>query len=130
MPGASSRYTADTKAGQQQVQAYGNEKATEMGDLDAAVRQRQNEGLEMQTLNTNLNTLGASSYAQNFVDQLRAQVAGQPNPLVSLFAGVGANTAGAMSKNPQWFASNGGVPVSSLAPQTINAQPMGTGVWS
>jgi hypothetical protein len=120
--GGSSRYNADKATAQQAVESYGNTKATEMGDLDAAVRQRQNEGLEMSTLNTNLNTLGAQSYAQNFVDQLRSSVAGQTNPLVSLFAGLGANTAGFLSRNPQFFGTSSLAP-GSIAPQTINGNP-------
>src|SRR6516164_267405 len=125
--GGSSRYNADKATAQQAVESYGNEKATEMGDLDAAVRQRQNEGLEMSTLNTNLNTLGAQSYAQNFVDQLRSSVAGQPNPLVSLFAGLGTNAAGFLSRNPQIFGSNSVLADSSLAPQTMNTPMVGRG---
>ena len=121
--GGSSRYNADKATAQQAVESYGNEKATEMGDLDAAVRQRQNEGLEMSTLNTNLNTLGAQSYAQNFVDQLRSSVAGQPNPLVSLFAGLGTNAASFLSRNPQVFGGKSPLAASSLAPQVINANP-------
>lgn len=95
-----SRYKADTAASQKETQAYGNTEAASMGDLDAAVRMRQNEGLAAQTLGTNLNTLGASSYAQNFVDQLRAQTAGQPNPWVSLGASLFSNTGNFLSKNP------------------------------
>lgn len=96
----SKQYQAGTKTAQNQVEQYGDTEAGEMADLDAAVRQRQNEGLEMQTLGTNLNTLGASSYAQNFVDQLRAQQAGQLNPWVSLFSSLAGNTARGMVTNP------------------------------
>jgi hypothetical protein len=79
-----SRYNAGTAASQQQVQDYGNNLAGEMGGIDAAVRQRQNEGLSMQDLATSLNTLGAQSNSTNFVNQLRAATAGQQNPWVSL----------------------------------------------
>ena len=96
----SSQYKSDSAKSQAQVQAYGNTEASEMGDLDAAVRERQNEGLEMQTLGTNLNTLNSQSMNQNFVDQLRAQTAGQQNPYVSLFAGLAGNGATTLSKNP------------------------------
>lgn len=106
--GGSSRYNAQRGQSQQEVQQYGNAQASELGDLDAAVRERQNEGLAMQTLNTNLNTLGAQSYSQNFVDQLRAQTAGQANPWVGLFSALAGNSAGALSKNPQLF--NGSPP--------------------
>ena len=125
--GGSSRYNADKASAQEAVQSYGNQKATEMGDLDAAVRQRQNEGLEMSTLNTNLHPLGAQSDAQNFVDQLRSSVAGRPNPMLSLFAGLGSNTANFLSKNPQFFGSSNILASSSLAPQTINMNPMVAG---
>lgn len=86
--GADPRYAADLANSQKQVSDYGNTYANEMGSIDAAVRQRQNEGLGMQTLGTNLNTLGAQSYTTNFVDQLKAQAAGQANPWVSLFSGL------------------------------------------
>jgi hypothetical protein len=116
----SSKYKADAANAQQQVQQYGNTEASEMGDLDAAVRQRQNEGLDVQTLNTNLNTLGAQSQSQSFVDQLRAQTAGQANPYVSLFSGLTGNAATMASKNPQWFA---GTP--SMASAAGSSNPYG-----
>lgn len=96
--GANPRYAADTANAQAEVGKYGDTMAGQMGSIDAAVRQRQNEGLAQQTLGTNLNTLGAESYTKNFVDQLRSQAAGQPNPWVSLFAGM-AN-AGAKNYTP------------------------------
>lgn len=65
--------------------------AGEMGAIDAAVRQRQNEGLAQQTLGTNLNTLGAQSYTKNFVDQLRAKASGQANPWVGLLGQLATN---------------------------------------
>lgn len=91
--GASSRYGTDVAQSNATVNNYGNTTADEMGQIDSAVRQRQNEGLSMQTLGTNLNTLGAASYTKNFVDQLRAQADGQQNPWVSLFAGMAGNAA-------------------------------------
>lgn len=91
--GASSRYNADAGAAQQEVSDYGNTYAGEAGAIDAAVRQRQGEALGMQTLGTELNTLGAKSYTTSFVDQLRAQFAGQANPWVSLGAGLLKNGA-------------------------------------
>lgn len=97
--GASSRYTADKASSQQEVQNYGDTYASEMGNIDAATRMRQNEGLGMQTLGTNLNTLGAASYGQNFVDQLRAQASGVANPWVSLVGGLASNAAKAYSMN-------------------------------
>jgi hypothetical protein len=96
--GASSRYNAGTAASQNQVAQYGNTYAADQGTIDAATRMRQNEGLGMQTLGTNLQGLGASSYTKNFVDQLRAQVAGQANPWVSLGASLLGNYANNSSK--------------------------------
>jgi hypothetical protein len=93
--GANSRYGSDLATGQQQVQQFGNTYAGEMGQIDAATRQRQNEGLAANTLGTNLNTLALQSYGQNFADQLRARAAGQANPWVSLFSGM----LGAGAKN-------------------------------
>jgi hypothetical protein len=46
------------------------------------------QGLALNTLGTNLNTLGAESYTKNFVDQLRSQAAGQANPWVGLFSNM------------------------------------------
>jgi hypothetical protein len=100
----SSRYKSGTANSQQQVEQFGNTNADEMATVDAAVRQRQGEGLAQQTLGTGLNTLGAESYTQNFVDQLRAQSAGQSSPWVSLFSNVAGNLANYGSKN--WGPSN------------------------
>lgn len=97
--GASARYNAGKAASQGQVQQYGDTYADEMGQIDAAVRQRQNEGLSMGTLASNLNLEGAQSYATNFVDQLRAQAAGTANPWVSLLSGLLQNGAKAYASN-------------------------------
>lgn len=85
--GASSRYNSDVANAQNAVSSYGNTQADTMGAIDSAVRQRQNEGLGMSSLGTSLNTLGAQSYGQNFIDQLRAKTDSQANPWV----GLGAN---------------------------------------
>lgn len=106
--GASSRYGADTAKSQKEVQQYGDTTAKQMSAIDSAVRQRQNEGLAMQTLGTNLNTLGAESYTKNFVDQLRSQAAGQASPWVSLFSNMLQKGAGAYAQNPDMFKA--GVP--------------------
>jgi hypothetical protein len=97
--GASSRYKSDAAKAQGEVQQYGQTYANEIGNIDAAVRQRQNEGLAMQTAGANLNTLGAESYTKNFVDQLRAQTAGQANPWVGLFSSMLQKGAGAYAQN-------------------------------
>jgi hypothetical protein len=96
---ANSRYGSGTAASQREVEDYGNAYAGDLGQIDAATRMRQNEGLAMGTLGTQLNTLGAQSYGQNFVDQLRSQVAGQGNPWVSLASGLARNGATAYSMN-------------------------------
>jgi hypothetical protein len=111
--GASSRYKSDAASAQQQTQQYGNTYATEIGNIDAAVRQRQNEGLAQQTLGTNLNVLGAESYTKNFVDQLRAQTAGQSNPWVSLFSNMLQKGASAYASNAGGSAGSGDAPLST-----------------
>jgi hypothetical protein len=95
----SSQYKNALANSQKQVEQYGNTNAGEMSAVDAAVRQRQNEGLAMQTLATNLNGLNQQSYQKNFVDQLRAQMAGQESPWVSLFSGLAGNAGNTISKN-------------------------------
>lgn len=102
-----SRYAGSTAAGQKEVEDFGNTYAGEMGQIDAATRQRQNEGLAMGTEATNLNTLGLESYGQNFVDQLRAQAAGQTNPWVSLASNLIGGAGSQMSMNPDAYFSPG-----------------------
>lgn len=96
---AGSRYKAAAAASQSETENFGNELAGEMGNIDSATRQRQNEGLAMGSLGTNLNLLGAQSYTQNFVDQLRAQAGGQQNPWLALASNVLGGVGNAMSKN-------------------------------
>lgn len=93
------RYNSGTAASQKEVQSFGDNYASELGGIDAATRQRQNEGIAMQTLGTQLNTLGAQSYGQNFVDQLRAQASGQANPWISLASGLLGNASKAYATN-------------------------------
>jgi hypothetical protein len=104
--GTSSRYKTAVANSQQQTQNYGNTNAGEMSAIDAAVRQRQNEGLAMGTLGANLNTLGAESYTKNFVDQLRASTGAQTSPWVSMFSGILGKGANAYAQDPTMF-SNG-----------------------
>jgi hypothetical protein len=114
--GGSSRYQTDQGTSQQQVEDYGNKYAGELGALDAAVRQRQNEGLAMNTLATNMNTLNQQSWGRNFVNQLRSQAAGNANPWVSLFSSMLGAGAKNYTPNP---GGTGGVPVNPwLMPTT------------
>ena len=108
--GANSRYGKDTAASRAQTEAYGDTNAGEMSAIDSAVRQRQNEGLAMQTLGTNLNTIGANSYTKGFVDQLRTQAAGTANPWVSLFSNILGKGSQAYAKNGWGGGSPGGTP--------------------
>ena len=96
---ANARYNTDTAASQNETEKYGSELAGEMGDIDAATRQRQNEGLAENTLGTNLNLLGAQSYTQNFVDQLRSTASGQQSPWLSLLSSTLGGAANTLSKN-------------------------------
>lgn len=120
--GANSRYGADLANGQQQVEQYGNTYANEMGQIDAEQRERQNEGLAMQTEGTNLNTLGMDSYGQNFVDQLRSQAAGQASPWVSLFSNLVGGAGNAISKNPSGYFGNSFNKNISKAPGVLSSQ--------
>ena len=101
-PGANSRFKSDSATAQEQTQQYGQANAEEMGAVDAAVRQRQNEGLQMQTLGTKINQLQAQSQIQGFVDKLRANAAGQQSPWLSLFSSAMGGLANSSSKNG-WF---------------------------
>lgn len=101
--GANGRYGTDLAQGQQDVENFGNTYAQEMGQIDAATRMRQNEGLAAQTLGTNLNTIGQASYGQNFVDQLRAQAAGQQNPWLAMASSLVGGAGQALSKNPSAY---------------------------
>jgi hypothetical protein len=107
---AGSRYKTGAANAQTQTQQYGNELAGEMGQINGATLQRQNEGLAQGTLGTNLNMLGAQSYTQNFADQLRSQAAGQSNPWLTLLGGVLSGAGSAMSKN--------GAPSKTVEPNT------------
>jgi hypothetical protein len=97
--GASARYNADLGTAQTGVADYGNDLASQMAGIDAAVRQRQGEGQALNTLGTNLNLEGAKSFGQNFVDTLRAQLAGQENPWLSLGSNLAGGAANTLSKN-------------------------------
>ena len=117
---ADSRYNSDTATSQNQTQQYGNELAGEMGQIDAATRLRQNEGLAQQTLGTNLNLLGAQSYTQNFVDQLRSQAAGQQSPWLTLLSGAMGGAANTLSKNMGPSTAYAGAPtVANSAPSDV-----------
>ena len=114
-PSGSSRYKTGSAAAGTEVQNYGNTIAGQESALDSAIRQRQNEGLQMQTLGANLNTLNAQSMAQGFVDQLRARAVGTPNPWVTVASqGLGAFASG-MAKNG-WFVNTPSLSESDLYP--------------
>ncbi len=122
VPGGSKQYKSGTAASQKETQQYGTNEAGEMSAIDAAVNQRKNEQLGMQTLQTNLNQLGAQSQMQNFVDQLRARTAATPNPWVNMFAQGAGSLAGGLAKNG-WFAPT---PAGSAAQLDLNAPNLPT----
>ena len=95
----SSRYQTGTANSQSEVQSYGNTLANELGGMDAPVRERQNEGAAMQGYGTALNGLNLSSWGTNFVNQLRAAAAGQPNPWAALAGGMATGAGGALAKS-------------------------------
>ena len=59
-----------------------------------AIKQRQNEGLDMSTLGTDLGLIGAKSGNDMFVNKLRTAVVGQTNPYI----GMGSSVLGAGAK--------------------------------
>jgi hypothetical protein len=100
--GANKRYGSDAAASAGAVQKYGETNAADMSALDSAITQRQNEGLANQTLATTLNGINQQSYRQNFVDQMRAKIAGTPNPWVGL-VGKGLEAVGGGMAQNGWF---------------------------
>lgn len=98
--GANPRYATAEKNSSATVQNFGDTLASEKAGTDAAVRQRQNEGLDMGTLATQLSGLNQNAYSTGYADQLRATTAGQQNPWVMAAASALGNYANAMSKNP------------------------------
>lgn len=111
--GADPRFAKDLASGQAEVGQYGDRVAKEMGGMDAAVRMRQNEGLDMGSLATQLGLLDAQSYGQNFVDSLRAQAGGQMNPWAVLGAQLLGRGAQAMATN----GFGGGKTTTSVTPK-------------
>lgn len=120
--GASSQYKTAAANSQKEAQQYGNTEAQQMSAIDSAVRQRQNEGLALGTLGTNLNLLGAESSGTGFVNQLRAQSASQLNPWGSLFSNILGGVANSASKNGWFSGSPGSSPSYNTA---VNEGPAG-----
>lgn len=120
--GADPRFGKMLTSDQQQVQDYGNTYSDELSNMDAAVRQRQNEGLGLETLGTNLNRLDAQSYGLNFVNGLRAQAAGQINPWAAL-----ATTM--LGRGAQAMAANDATPADKLGITGSDATAYNTGVY-
>jgi len=93
IPGANPRYATTQAANNQVVQNYGNTQAMDLSNMLAAVKQRQQEGLNANTLQANLGVIGAKSAGDSFVNQLRTAAVGQQNPWWSL-AGTALKGAG------------------------------------
>jgi hypothetical protein len=104
----SSRFKQDNATAQTQVNQYGSDLAKTMSNINAPVIQRQEEGLGMQDYATGLNLLQGQSQGENFVNQLRAEAAGQANPYVSAIAGMFTKGANAYSKNTPFPGSTPG----------------------
>jgi hypothetical protein len=119
--GADPRFGKMLTNDQQQVQDYGNTYSDELSNMDAAVRQRQNEGLGLETLGTNLNRLDVQSYGDNFVNGLRAQAAAQTNPWATL-----ATTM--LQRGAQAYAANAGTPADKAGVTGVQAPYYNTGV--
>jgi hypothetical protein len=94
--GSNARYGQMQAANDAKVQAFGNTNASDMGKMTGAVQQRQQEGLSMNTLATDLGLVGAQSGNDMYVNNLRTAVAGQTNPYMTVASGlVGAVAKGA-----------------------------------
>jgi len=133
--GASSRFKTGAANSQKEVQQYGNTQAKNMSAMDAAVRQRQNEGLAMNTLGANLNTIGQASAGTGFVNQLRAQTAGQASPWANMFGSM-LKTGASTAANNGWGQPATNVPgvtgsgaVSGYSP-TAPTMPQAPQLWS
>lgn len=113
----SSRYNTGTANSQAETQSYGNQLAGEMGQIDAATRQRQNEGLQQEGLGTDLNLLNAQSYTKGFVDKLRTSTAGQSSPWLTLLSGAVGGYANQAAKNGTFATGDPNAPtVANSAP--------------
>lgn len=88
------RYAKAMASASSTLGAYQAKQADDLGEMNGAVRQRQQEGLAQSTLGTQLGLYGAQSGADSFLTQLRAASAGQQNPWISLGAGVAQGAAG------------------------------------
>ena len=101
----SSRFKQGNAAAQTEVGQYGTDLANSMANINAPVLQRQQEGQGMQSYATGLNLLNGQSQSENFVNQLRAEAAGQANPYVSAVSGLLTKGASAYAKNTPWQSS-------------------------
>ena len=97
--GADPRYAHDVANANATIEGYGNTVAGQKAGIDSAVRQRQNEGLDMGNLATTLGGINQNSYGTAFADQLRSEAAGTQNPWVSATAAALQNYGSALSKN-------------------------------
>jgi len=93
-PGANPRFAKENAANNSMLQTFGSTNAEDLGQMFGAIKQRQNEGLDMSTLGTDLGLIGAQSGNDMFVNNLRTAVAGQTNPYI----GMGASVLGAGAK--------------------------------
>ena len=99
-PGANSRFSTDLAASSAKTDQFGDKMSGDLASMGAAVRQRQQEGLDMGTLQTNTGLIGAQAGADSFITQLRSAAAGQQNPWVNMGAGLLQGGAKAYSMNP------------------------------
>jgi hypothetical protein len=125
VPGASSRYGAANATGANTVDNFGNTLASDLGGMDAAVKQRQQEGSALQTLGTNNGLLGEQSAADAFITQLRAAQAATPNPWYKI--GGGALQAGAMGLGMSGILAPGAAAPGTAAAVGNGGMGFGTG---
>lgn len=97
--GANPRYAKAQSAANTAVQGYGSQLAQEKGATDAAVRMRQNEGLDMGSLATSLQGLNQNSQSDYYTNQIASKAAGTQNPWVQAASSFLGNYGNALSKN-------------------------------
>jgi hypothetical protein len=101
VPGASERFAENVEAGKATISGKASTRAGLIARIDAPIRQRQREGLNVGRLGTDLGDIGQRSQSADFLAKLRASQRGVPDPFVDALGqfaqsfGTGLATSGA-----------------------------------
>jgi hypothetical protein len=121
----SSRFNTDAAGAQKDIANFGEQNADLMGRINAPSLQREQEGVGMNRLSTDLGSIARNSAGDQFLTQLRMRSA-RPNPWVTAGAGLGTGAANGMAtrapKNkgpgtPSTYRDNPSVPAGPYAPR-------------